>query len=181
VNYSKIRRWASSVSANVAALFALSLMPVLAVSGFAIDAHRQVNIKKHLQAANDVAVLAGARAYKNEFDFNAAFAGAAFAFNANIENVHGDVQCVLNSVNPDPDNMSIWVDSFCEIPTIFGVGISGKAKMKVNAISEAAAVRRVADVVMILDLSGSMDPTELGYLKTAAKRAAELAIGPQAG
>src|SRR5687767_14176308 len=58
----RLRLFGSCEAGNVAAMFGLALVPMLALSGGAVDLSRRASIEGELQAAADVAALAAARA-----------------------------------------------------------------------------------------------------------------------
>ncbi|MEL7108764.1 MAG: pilus assembly protein TadG-related protein [Pseudomonadota bacterium] len=179
--HASIRRWAVQTRAHTAVLFALVAMPLIIASGMAIDTSRQVSLKRHLQSAVDAAALAGARTFSYSFLRADAGRAATGAFNSNILSMHGDADCTLDPHTYDTSAFKVTVSATCDVPTLFGVGISGKSDMKVTVTSSAAAIHRTADVGMMFDLSSSMGATELAALKAAGKRAAEIIIGLQPG
>lgn len=176
-----LRRWAKNSCGQTAVVFSLMVLPIFAVSGFAIDASRQVSVKKHAQEAADAAALAGARTFKSEFDADVAKENARHAFSVNIASRHGDATCTIDGIAADTTDLTVSVDATCLAPTLFGVGISGKSTVAAEVTSTAEAIQRGADVVMMYDVSGSMNATELGHLKAAGKRAAEILIGTTPG
>lgn len=157
------------------------MFPIFAVSGFAIDASRQVSVKKHAQEAADAAALAGARTFKTAFDATVAETAARHAFTVNIDTGHGDATCTIDDIDADTTDLAVSVDVTCMAPTVFGLGISGKSTVKAEVTSTAEAIQQGADVVMMYDVSGSMNASELAELKAAGKRAAEIVIGNQPG
>ena len=167
--------------AHSAMVFALTLMPVAAITGFAIDGSNSVATKQHLQYVLDASVLAGARSFKSDFSTEMAETAASETFDANILTVRNDVTCAVNTVTADRINLSVTMDASCQIPTTFGTSIMGKSEVSVSAAAEAAARHKIADVSMVLDLSGSMSDPEIADLKVAAKRAATLIIGNHPG
>lgn len=176
--YSTLRRWASGVRGNTAVTFALMVLPIFAVAGFAIDASRQVALKQHAQIASDLAALAGARNFKESFLTADAKAAAITAFASNIASAHDDSSCSIDEVTTNTASLSVTIETSCEVPTVFGVGISGKDTMRVRTKSTAQATYLLSEVSMMLDISESMNTTEIRDLKGAAKKAAEIIIGP---
>lgn len=167
--------------AHTSVIFAIVLLPITAVAGLAIDGSRSVSTKKHLQHVIDLSVLAGARSFKTDFSTATAEAAASNAFFANIASTHDDATCAINTVTANRNDLSVTMNASCELPTTFGAGIMGRGEVRVTAEAQAAARHKIADVAMVLDLSGSMNDTEIADLRVAAKRAAALIIGDYPG
>ncbi|MFN3212156.1 MAG: pilus assembly protein TadG-related protein [Henriciella sp.] len=178
---SSLRAFWRDRGAQAAILFAVTVLPILAVASMALDGARQVSIKKHLQYVTDAAALAGARSFKAEFSSTVAESIARESFTANIASTHSDANCSVNQVDVDMTELSVEVDTTCTIPTVFGAEVIGFDEVSVNASSTAAAHHKIADVSMMFDLSSSMNGTELADLKIAAKRAADIIIGTNPG
>lgn len=176
-----IRRMASDRRANAAMVLALTLLPIAAVSGFALDGARQVSLNKHVQYATDAAALAGARTFKDGISETDAESAATSSFVMNIASSHSDAVCEIDEVDASSADLTVSVTANCSVPTVFGIEISGLDEVKASADSTAAAIHQVADVSMMFDLSSSMNATELGHLKAAGKRAAEIIIGKHPG
>ncbi len=181
MTYFIFRPWVKSISGNVGIMFALIALPMFTVFGFAIDASRQVSAKKHAQHAADAAALAGARTFRSSFDETEAITRASETFDANVSTAYGDVDCTISSLTASAIDLTVSVEASCDIPTLFGIGVSGESEVSTTVVSKAIAWHTIADVAMMFDVSGSMDATELGHLKTAGKRAAQIIIGTQPG
>ncbi|MEO1661860.1 MAG: pilus assembly protein TadG-related protein [Pseudomonadota bacterium] len=177
----KLRPWAPDLSGQTAIVFALMLVPILAVSGFAIDFSRQVNLKNHLQNAADAASLAGAKAFIANFSDGEATAAATETFKSNLDTMQENATCTLNPVAVSSAELTVNVTATCKIPTMLGVGVLGLSEVSVAIASTSAAIHSAADVVMMFDLSQSMSASDLADLKAAGKRAAEIVIGSQPG
>ena len=171
------RRFAGDVGAQTAILFSLMLIPILFVSGFAIDTSRQLSLKQHLQKAADAAALAGARSFMHAFSVSDAQDEATNVFQANIRSMHDDAVCTLDPVTVSASALSVYLTASCAIPTMMGVNFMGLSEVHVDIASTAAAMHKTADVVMMFDLSRSMNASDLNELKAAGKRAAEIVIG----
>jgi len=153
---------------QVAIIFALMLLPILVVVGFAVDASRQVTTKKTLQQATDMAALAAAKHYTLSGDAGASKDLSALVFNTNIKNVHSDVTCNTQARVPNATTLSFRFAARCHIPTIFGKTISGKDRMSVFADSTAEGSVTTLDLALVLDVSASMRGNRLRTLQTAA-------------
>lgn len=181
MNYATLRPWVNGIGGSTAITFALMALPIFAIFGFAIDASRQVTIKNHAQVAVDAAALAGARMLISSFDTSEAEAQAETSFAGNIATAHGDAACNISTITADADDLTVRVEASCAIPTLFGVGISGKSEATITVASQAAVVPDIADAAMMFDVSSSMGTAELAFLKAAGKRAAQIVIGTQSG
>lgn len=175
------RLWATQCHGQAAVLFALMAFPIFIVSGFSLDAMRQVSLKKSLQEVVDASALAGARTFSYSFLTADAGRSATTAYNSNIVSLPGDINCTLKPHQFDTASFSVKVSAKCEVPTVFGIGVSGRSKVAVKAEATGAAIHKTADVALMFDLSRSMNAAELDALKAAGKRAAELIIGVQPG
>ncbi|MEL7043216.1 MAG: pilus assembly protein TadG-related protein [Pseudomonadota bacterium] len=155
---------------QVAVVTALVLLPLLIALGLAVDSSRQVNTKDRLQRAIDIAALTGARALqtagKTDLDIENEITAA---FTENMSSAPSDVTCEDPAVLVDRAKEEVTVDGVCAVPTLFGVGISGKAKMDVAASATAEGKVNNVDLALALDLSGSMG----GARRTALIRAVE--------
>jgi Flp pilus assembly protein TadG len=167
--------------AQTAIVFALTILPILAVGSLALDGSRQVSLKKHLQYVTDAAALAGARSFKEEFSTTVAESIARESFAANIASTHSDATCSVDLLDVDMTDLSVELDTSCTIPTVFGSEVIGYDEVSVSASSTAAAYHKTADVSMMFDVSRSMNGSELADLKVAAKRAADIIIGTNPG
>ena len=181
MTYSTFRPWANEIGGTTAITFALMALPIFAVCGLAVDASRQVSVKKHAQEAVDAAALAGARTFKSSFDKTIAETQATNSFAENVSTAHGDADCYITTLTVNVDDLTVRIEASCDIPTLFGVGVSGKSEVTAAVVSQATASHKIADVAMMFDVSGSMNATELGHLKVAGKRAAQIIIGTQSG
>ncbi len=153
---------------QVAVIMALMMLPIAAVVGFAIDSSRQVTAKQTLQDATDIATLAGAKNLAETRNILTARRVAASSFKPNKENKHSDVTCTIDSYSTDLANLELGLETSCEIPTIFGTSISGKAKTNVKSVSIAKASVSKLDLVLALDNSNSMTGQKIRALKNGA-------------
>lgn len=135
MNYATLRPWVNGIGGTTAITFALMALPLFAVCGFAVDASRQVSIKKHAQEAVDAAALAGSRVFKSNFDATAAETQAANSFAENIATAHSDTACNISTITANVDDLTVRVEASCAIPTLFGAGISGKSEVTVAVAS----------------------------------------------
>jgi len=156
---------------QVAIIFALMLLPILVVVGFAVDASRQVTAKRALQQATDVATLAAARRFAHTRKYNQSRYVGQDSFASNIKTVHSDFSCEITDTKADygtPRGFSI--ETKCTVPTLFGKTISGQKEMTVKVKSKAYAATTTLDLALVMDNSNSMDSAAMTSLKTGAKK-----------
>lgn len=175
-----LRLWTKSIRGNVAVIFALMLLPIAGVVGFAIDASRQVSAKKHISRIADSAALAGARTFKESNSAPLAMRAAHSAIIANRAYLHGDVSCpdANSSVTVMSTVKTVRVSIGCTVPTIFGLNISGLDEMDVSVVAEAKAGITTLEVALLLDLSSSMRGSKAAALKVAATNLIDTLVTP---
>ena len=158
-------------SGQVAVLFALALLPICVMAGFAVDAARLISAEQHLQRAIDAAALAGSKEVRTGTDTADIESVVERVFFANLETSHGDLTCETPEVVSDTAENSAQVSSRCVLPTMFGRTISGQQTMAVAETATAKASYTQLEVAMALDMSESMVGTKSEQLQTALRRA----------
>lgn len=150
---------------NTIIFMGASLIPLLALVGGGVDASRGYMAQARLQQACDAATLAGRRAVGDDsFDDNAE-EQANRLFNANFETGFlGSVNTRFKAISIDDGN-TVQGTASAEVPTVI-MRIFGNNEITVSATCEAALNVANADVMMVLDTTGSMrfapDGTDLG-------------------
>ena len=157
---------------NVAMVFALTLIPLLLVAGFAIDAQLAFSKKGKIQHAIDSAVLAGARMMQNTNDENAVKEHARHYFAAIMSTEFNELTCdTLDIIFSGPEELTGEVS--CYQPTTI-MNLIGKDTMEIHSSSVATFGTGRVDVAFVFDISGSMNSySRLYNLKIAAKDAAD--------
>ncbi len=155
-NKSKLlKRLLRDQSGNAIIFIGASLIPMLALVGGGVDASRGYMAKARLQQACDAGTLAGRRAVAdNGFDTNAELQ-ANRLFNANFESDYLDSSNLSFDATTNDNGNSIQGVASVEIPTVI-MRIFGKAGITISAACEAALSIANADVMMVLDTTGSM-------------------------
>lgn len=150
---------------NVAMIFALSIVPIIAVAGTAIDLNRISNAKLQMQMALDNGVLAAANLQYEE-DPEAV--------------VIGWVKGQMGALGYDPSEVTVEVvfdknlnskevigTASMPLPTVL-MSIVGKDKVTLNVTSIAYQSIPNLEIAMVLDISSSMNGSRLTSLKSAS-------------
>ena len=156
---------------TTAILFALALLPILVMFGFAIDIQRAQSAKVQMQAIADSAALAGARQFYEGDDTAEAVAKAYFE-NA-IAGMPPGTSCASLSITTEDKYGSVTVTANCALGTTIS-GIIGQDKIDLNTSATARSKASKLDLALMLDVSGSMKGSKLKDLKTAAKNAVDI-------
>lgn len=156
----------------------------MVASGFALDLHRSVTTKQHIQQATDLAALSGAHVLRNvSLADRATFKQTTRkVFDQHKNGIYGDVTCDYdadyNRNTGGADGGWVKIVSNCQVPTIFGRSISGRNKIDVTATSFGRIARTTLDIALVLDVSQSMAGSRMATLKTAAEAMVDDLINP---
>lgn len=164
-----LRRAISESDGNVAIILALICLPILVMTGFALDTARQVNTSRHLQYATDMASMAAVRAMEDASLTDEEIAKIAKDYYiAQLQSSHGDVTCADPIVAVDRDDREVTVAGGCNLPTIFGAYVSGRDKIGVTQTGIAEVDLTGLELAIALDISVSMTGSPLQKAKEAA-------------
>eukprot|EP00439_Symbiodinium_sp_Y106_P088496 s1_g1032.t1 len=157
---------------NVAVMFALAMMPVIAAAGIGVDLSRAYLVRAHLTHALDAAGLAVAGSPSASEDYLETL--AQDFFNANYPNteigVPGALQLTVG------DNV-VTLSASATLPTAL-LGIFGIDEMDVGNEIEVTLETKGLEVVMVLDNTGSMSSSgKIGALKDAAESMVNILFG----
>ena len=162
---SVFKRFRRSERGNVATMFALALVPVFGVMGAAIDYARVTDVRAKLADALDAGVLAvGTQPDTTEEE---AFEIVNDWITAHLGTEYADYW-TLDSVELDDDAGTIIAHASGSVDTTIA-RVLGIYEMPISVISEAIRSLGKAEVVLVLDNTGSMKGTKLTELKKAAK------------
>lgn len=157
------RRFRSDVSGGVALLFAISLVPLLAVAGGAVDYTMAAGRKVRLQSALDAATLDATRSV------------TALSTNAQIaaiiqKHISGQLSFASQvSVTVAVDTSARKVDATATLAHHpYLLPVVGISSISVGAQSSSQLGRNLLEVALVLDNSGSMAGSRITTLRTAA-------------
>jgi Flp pilus assembly protein TadG len=156
-----MRRFRHDRAGNVAMMFALALVPILACVGAAIDYSMASNQRTKVQAALDQAILAGVIAGKQALDggsgkkeaIAAAEAAAEKFFTANLNGISAKLTADYKMKGL---NLSGTGSASVDVPTTF-MKITGVSTMQIDSASQAtSATQPFLEVYLLIDISASM-------------------------
>lgn len=165
--------------ANVSMIFALTMIPIIAVAGFAVDLQLAFSKKGKIQHSIDSAVLAGARMLQGTDSKSDVRKHTRAYFEAMTDGEGGGLTCDALAIE-FVDDENIEASTTCYQPTTLS-RVIGQERVKFTV--EAAATYGISklDVAFVFDISGSMGwGTKLWDLKVAAKDAADILL-PEEG
>lgn len=146
---------------TTAIIYALALIPIFMVLGFAMDSRRISTTKAHMQSAIDAAVLSGAREYLKT---SALDDGARQAqtkkrvedtYNADVSGTYNHLKAPRLTVSVDGFG-EVSGTAVAELPLVFG-GFFGRDAIDVTVQSAAqAGDSRKVEIVLALDNTTSM-------------------------
>ena len=163
-----LARLRSDESGNIIAITAAAVLPMIAVVGGAVDMSRIYMTKARLQAACDAGALAGRKAMATTNYTIAAKARADSMFNFNFVPadheatlVPGESRIFNSSANAQG---AVTGQAKARLPTVL-MKIFGKTETDLSVTCGADLQVPNIDIVMVLDVTGSMDETINGTKK----------------
>lgn len=167
-------------SAQVAVIFALSIIPVFAVAGFAIDFQNTIKKKQKVQLVIDSAVLAAARV-KQTGASDAEIKRTVQQFiDAQLNSVGGGFACGRANTQIVGADDLIETEILCSQETTLS-RVMGQQQLDFRVTSTAEYGIDKLDVAFMFDVSGSMNSSSrLTNLKAAAKEAVDVLLPPDA-
>lgn len=173
--FSEIRR---DQRGNALLIMAAALVPTIMLVGSAVDVSRAYMAKSRLQSACDSASLAARRVMTQEQITDEVIETASDYLSFNFpDGSYGSQEFEPEVTHPAPGVVRIAAET--SIPTVL-MGIFGFDTLPVNVACEASLNFVNTDVVLVLDVTGSMaDPSDDGTPKIDALREAVLALYDQ--
>lgn len=158
---------------NVAVLFALAILPIMAVIGFAVDLNRSKNARLHTQDALDAAVLAAAKLMQTKGDIADVDGQVTDMFKANMKQIGMELTCANPVTTKSISDRTLSAKVDCDLETRI-MPMFGTDELKFSRVSKAAYSINKLEVAFMFDVSGSMKGTKLTDLKKSAKDALDI-------
>lgn len=166
--------FAANARGNVAMMFGLSIIPLLAATGAAVDYTRASTVQQKLGLALDSAALAVGSSL--ETDTQELEAIARKYFEANYPELATEVGGSLSVIITQS---TITISATANVPTSI-VRVVGIDTVPVHATTEVTKETKGTEVVLVLDNTGSMNSSgKITALKSAAAELVEIAFGGQ--
>ena len=178
----KRRKFASDARGAVAVLVALAAVPLIGTIGIGVDAARGYIAQSRLSAAVDAAALAGGNDFLGGTQRDA---DIKKIFGANFPPGYLDASVSGPTITEDKSNHKITVAASAAIPVTF-MRLFGHETVTVGASAEVTRKMKALEVVLSMDVSGSMDnkdgrtTTRLEASKQAAKELITILFGGDA-
>ncbi|MGE0844919.1 MAG: pilus assembly protein TadG-related protein [Flavobacteriaceae bacterium] len=161
---SAIRQFGRDAAGNIAIVFGSALIPVVGMTGAAIDFSQAYDVRHHLQAAADAAALAATRNYGKPWAVRQQI--ATDSFNANVLNIGINQPILFNIVD---QGQSHRVTASTTVHTNF-MGLVGVETVDIAVEAEALTPIASIEVVLVLDNTGSMSSqNKIGILRTSTR------------
>ena len=168
------RRLATDERGAVLLMFTLYMVPLLAVIAVAVDFSHILVVKQKLTNAVDAAAIAVGR-HPDLTDEEATAMGQAF-IRAHYPDADLETLAAFH-VDPKPDTVDVTATA--RVTTTF-LRVLSYDTVDVTVASRVQRQQRRAEVVMVLDNSGSMAGTKIANLKTAANKLVDILFGADA-
>ncbi len=161
----KAQAFVQNRDGNVALLFGLTLLPILAATGAAIDYSRASNARAQLSNAVDSTVLALAK--RAPLMTDAQLRTEAESYFRSVLKDRTDLASLPLTVNRSDKRLAITAAGI--MPTSF-MKLLGTPTLRVATLSEAAIGQRKAEIALVLDNTGSMSRlNKMEELKKASR------------
>ena len=158
---------------NALAITAAAIFPMLAVIGGGVDVARAYLVKSRINEACDAASLAGRRAMTNE-DINTAASEANKFFNQNFKQGYLGSAGFTPAITR-PDTGIVKIDAQTTVPTTL-MRLFGYTSIPVQVTCNASQNFDNIDIVLVVDLSSTMNTTINGKKKIDALKEAVMAL-----
>lgn len=171
-----IQQFLRAREGSVMVMFALAAMAVVGASGIAVDVGRGQMVQAKLQNAVDAAALAaGATLSTNDLtDVATKYVKLNFALD-NFGATLGPVHAVLSA-----DSKIVTVDASATMNTSM-MKLFGRTSMTIKAVSQVTRANKGMELVLVLDVTGSMNsavnPANSATTKIAALKDAVAGTG----
>jgi Flp pilus assembly protein TadG len=167
-----LRRFAACQKGTTAVIFAIAAVPFFVCAGAAIDYANFLSVKNDLQASLDAGALAAAAPDLTSDDDRIAAADAMF--NANM--AKGAGSHLVYDANFTIEDGVVISNATADVPMNF-MSLVGISNMQANGLAQVGIAQdKKAEVVLVLDYSGSMGDALDGTIKYEAMRDAATAL-----
>lgn len=159
-----LRRFTGDAGGNVAIIFAVALVPMIALAGAAVEYSSISNARAKLQAAADAAALAATRSYGKSWADRQRIATDTFESNLQPSGGAHDIQFDIVD-----RGQSHRVEASAKIETTI-MGLMGIHQISTSVAAEAISPKASLEVVLVLDNTGSMSSqSKIGILREATR------------
>jgi len=162
------RAFGSDQRGSIAVIFALALLPLIALGGTAVDYSMAANVQTQLQTTADAAALAAA---KRMGVLRTPEELQAYAESWIAGHTDPRISMQITAFEPDWTELSVRLELTSTVSTAF-VKLIGVKTVPVSVGSTASNEITPIEVVLALDNSGSMGGNRITQLKAATKRLA---------
>ena len=169
-----LTRLARDVRGNTLAIVGAALVPLAAMIGSGVDMSRAYMAKTRLQSACDAGALAGRRIMENDTLTDAVRNEARRFFNFNFRQGLYETEPFTPNVTR-PESGTIRVTASTRIPTAI-MHMFGFESLPLHVTCDASLNFVNTDVMLVLDVTGSMGETLGGSQKIVALRDAVMAL-----
>ena len=172
-----LRRLARDKKGNTLAIVGAALVPLTAMIGSGVDMSRAYMAKQRLQSACDAAALAGRRVMTNDQMSNAVRDEARAYFNFNFaQNAYQTASFTPDVSRSGPG--TVRVSAATTIPTSI-MRLFGYTSLPLSVTCDASLNYVNTDVLLVLDVTGSMSTALDGSTRIVALRDAVMALYDQ--
>jgi Flp pilus assembly protein TadG len=164
--------FAQNREGSVAIVFGLSCIVLFGLVGLATDTSRYYNYTSQMQSALDAATLAGAKMLPDpsmdDTDVRKVIE-ANFDHSMSLAGINPKSVDAKNIVIDRPTN-TVVTEGSATLPVLFSGIVTGNTTQKVRLKSKVVFDRKVVELSMVLDITGSMNTgSKLADMKAAAK------------
>lgn len=171
-----LKRLSADVRGNTVLLVAAGFIPVAAAIGSAVDLSRAYMAQAKLQQAVDAAALAGRKAMKNNDPKTAEAEVQRFIAYNFPSGLYGTAP--FKPQVSSPLSGALLITASTSVPTTV-MGMFGYESIAIDASASAVQNFANTDIMLVLDVTGSMDDYVNGSRKINAMRDAVLALYDQ--
>lgn len=172
---SRLQSFGSDRRANVAIMFALSLVPLFGLVGLAVDYNRAVRVQASMQSAVDATALMLSKEVYGLTPEQIQTRATQYFF-ANFTHREGKDVVVTPTYNsPNPGNWTLNIRATGKVDTLVmrwvnGMGVTTPPQMDLGASTQVFWGMKKLELALALDNTGSMDKlSKMTELKKAVK------------